>query len=77
MVHAVLSEDAEALKELLGSERKSKAPCNVNIRFKDVHHGSTVASCAIEQRNLDILELLVNTGCCNLNVRVKVDEDVS
>ena len=77
MIHAVLAEDNETVSHLLDSSVKAAAQSNVNSRFKDNRHGRTPVSCAIEQRNLNILQSLVNSDRANLNIRVKVNEDVS
>ncbi len=78
-MHAVLAEDVDTLKMLLDADRQrgGKPRCNVNTRYRDARSGRTPASSAVEQGSLLLLQILVNTGRADLNIRVKVNEDVS
>ncbi|XP_046546139.1 putative ankyrin repeat protein RF_0381 [Haliotis rubra] len=72
LIHAVLSEDVDLLKEMLSTGKG----CSVNIRWRD-HLGPTLLSHAIESNNLDIARLLVEAGSRVNRVRLREHDTVS
>ncbi|KAK2159172.1 hypothetical protein NP493_1742g00003 [Ridgeia piscesae] len=70
LMNAVLGEDIETVRTLCAK----KGCCNVNISFKD-KKGWTPACHAIWQRNVQLLQLLVDSGSCHLNIRVREHDD--
>ncbi|KAK2153515.1 hypothetical protein LSH36_294g02013 [Paralvinella palmiformis] len=65
LVHAVLSQDITKLNRILQG-----SGWNINVRYKD-RRGETALSCAIEQRNTELVQLLLETGKCKVDIRVR------
>ncbi|XP_067655159.1 putative ankyrin repeat protein RF_0381 [Haliotis asinina] len=72
LIHAVLSEDVDLLREML-STRKG---CSVNIRWRD-RLGPSLLSHAVESSNLEIARLLVEAGSRVNRVRLREHDTVS
>ncbi|KAI0207453.1 hypothetical protein LSAT2_007862 [Lamellibrachia satsuma] len=70
LINAVLSEEEGTVRTLCAK----KANCNVNVSFKD-KKGWTPACHAIWQGNVQLLQLLVDSGSCHLNIRVREHDD--
>ncbi|XP_048242590.1 putative ankyrin repeat protein RF_0381 [Haliotis rufescens] len=72
LIHAVLSEDVDLLKEMLSTGKG----CLVNIRWRD-RLGPTLLSHAIESNNLDIARLLVEGGSRVNRIRLREHDTVT
>ncbi|XP_076450960.1 uncharacterized protein LOC143286908 isoform X2 [Babylonia areolata] len=67
LVHAVLSEDTNKLRDILDNYRGY----SVNVRFKNRFSGKTLLSHAIDSNNFEVVQLLVTAGAHVNQIRVK------